>query len=130
MRLFGSLPLAIRTPNRIFISHSLPREKAMERFQLRHFETDAFPAEDMTIGGSVYEMLWGRDVREQNCSAYLKKVDSDWLITGHVSCDAGYAFPSPRHLIVDCSDLKASYALLPAGRPLTETEFRASVRLI
>ena len=49
LRLFGTLPLGLRTPNRIFISHSLPREKYVDRFELRHLETDAFPPEDLTV---------------------------------------------------------------------------------
>jgi hypothetical protein len=130
MRLFGALPLAIRTANRVFISHSLPREKHLDRFELRHLETDAFPQDDLTVGGSVYELLWGRDTRESNCAAFLKKVDSDWLVSGHVACDAGYEFPNSRQLILDCCDRPAAYALLPANRPLTAEDFKASVRMI
>src|SRR5947209_2729147 len=53
LRLFGVLPLALRTANRIFLSHSLPREKAIPKFELRHLATDTFPREDLTGGGSV-----------------------------------------------------------------------------
>jgi hypothetical protein len=130
LRLFGTLPLAIRTANRIFISHSLPREKHLQRFELRHLETDAFPAEDLTVGGSAYELLWGRDTRESNCSAFLKKVDCDWLVSGHIACETGFAFPNPRQLILDCCDAPAAYALLPADRPITADEFKASARLV
>lgn len=130
LRLFGALPLAVRTAGRVFLSHSLPREKHLDRFALRHLETDAFPPEDLTVGGSVYELLWGRDTRPATCEAFLKKVDSDWLVTGHIAQEAGYLFPSPRHLIVDCCDTPAAYALLPADRPVTAAEFQACVRMI
>ena len=130
MRLFGVLPLALRTPNRIFISHSLPREKFLARFELRHLETDVFPPEDLTVGGSVFELLWGRDTRAETCAAFLQKVESDWLVSGHIACEAGFARPSPRQIIVDCCDTPAAYALLPANRPLTADEFAASVRLL
>jgi hypothetical protein len=130
LRLFGLLPLALRTTNRIFISHSLPREKFLGRFELRHLETDAFPPEDLTTGGTVYELLWGRDTREQNCAGFLKKVDCDWLISGHIACDAGFVFPNSRQLILDCCDRPAAYALLSANRPISAEEFHASVRMI
>ena len=130
LRLFGMLPLALRTANRIFISHSLPREKYLNRFQLRHLETDAFPQEDLTTGGSVYELLWGRDTREPNCGAFLKKVDCDWLVSGHIACEAGFAFPNSRQLILDCCDRPAAYALLPANRPIAAEEFQSCVRII
>ncbi|HJZ92985.1 MAG TPA: metallophosphoesterase [Gemmataceae bacterium] len=130
LRLFGLLPLGLRTPNRVFISHSLPREKAVDRFELRHLETDSFPAEDLTLGGSVYELVWGRDTRAETCAAFLKKVDCDWLVSGHVACEGGYANPNPRQIILDCCDNPAAYALLPADRPLTAEEFTGSVRVL
>jgi Calcineurin-like phosphoesterase len=130
MRLFGLLPLALRTGNRIMLSHSLPREKALAKFELRHLETDTFPPEDLTVGGSVFELLWGRDTRAENCGAFLKKVDADWLVSGHIACEAGFARPSPRHLIVDCCGNPAAYAVLPANRPLTIDDFAVCVRVI
>jgi Calcineurin-like phosphoesterase len=130
LRLFGTLPLAIRTANRICLSHSLPRQKALDAFELRHLETDAFPPEDLTVGGSAYELLWGRDTRAETCEAFLKKVDCDWLVSGHIAAEAGYAQPTPRQLIVDCCDHPAAFVLLPADRPLTQEEFDHSVYLL
>jgi hypothetical protein len=130
MRLFGILPFALRTTNRVFISHSLPRQKALATFQLRHLETDAFPPEELTVGGTVYELLWGRDTRTETCNEFLKKVDCDWLVSGHISCDTGFIMPNPRQLILDCCDYPAAYALLPANRPLTAADFKASVRMV
>jgi hypothetical protein len=114
----------------VFFSHSLPREKHLDRFELRHLETDSFPQEDLIVGGPVYELLWGRDTRESNCLAFLKKVDSDWLVSGHVACDTGYEFPNSRQLILDCCDRPAAYALVPANRPLLTEDFKACVRMI
>jgi hypothetical protein len=130
LRLFGALPLALRTPNRVFLSHSLPRERAIPKFELRHLETDMFPPEDLSVGGSVYELLWGRDVRAETCDAFLKKVDADWLVTGHIACEAGFARPNPRQLIVDCCGSPAAFAVLPADRPLTADDFAGCVRMI
>lgn len=130
LRLLGVLPLALRTANRIFLSHSLPRERALARFELRHLETDSFPPEDLTVGGSVYELLWGRDTRPETCEAFRKKVDSDWLVSGHIACPEGFARPNPKQLILDCCDSPAAFALLPADRPITAEEFAAGVRLI
>jgi Calcineurin-like phosphoesterase len=130
LRLFGVLPLALRTGNRVFLSHSLPRAKYMDRFELRHLETDVFPPEDLGVGGTAYELLWGRDTRTETCAAFLAKVDCDWLISGHVACEAGFAFPNAQQLILDCCDHPAAYALVPADRPLSADEFRASVRMV
>jgi Calcineurin-like phosphoesterase len=130
IRLFGVLPFALRTANRIFLSHSLPREKFQARFELRHLETDVFPPEDLAVGGSVYELVWGRDTRPETCNAFLKKVEADWLVTGHIPCEGGFARPNPRQLVLDSADTPAAYALLPADRPLTPEMFEGSVRMI
>ena len=45
--------------------------------------------------------MWGRDLRPDTVSAFLARVDADWLVTGHVPCDNGFERPSPRHLILD-----------------------------
>ncbi|WP_020471337.1 metallophosphoesterase [Zavarzinella formosa] len=130
MRLFGVLPLALRTSNRIFISHSLPRPKHLDRFDLRHLETDSFPAEDLTVGGSVYELLWGRDTKADHSRAFLNKVSADWLVSGHIAFETGYSFPSEHHLIVDCCDAPAAYAHLPTVVSLTTDTFRSSLRML
>jgi hypothetical protein len=130
MRLFGVLPLALRTANRVFLSHSLPPEKFLAQFELRHLETDVFPPEDLAVGGSVYELTWGRDTRAGTCNTFLKKVDADWLVTGHIACEAGFARPNPKQLILDSADSPAAYALLPADRPMTPEMFDGSVRVI
>jgi hypothetical protein len=78
----------------------------------------------------VYELLWGRDTRAETCAAFLKKVDSDWLVSGHIACDAGYSRPNPQQMILDCCDSPAAYALFPADRPLTPEEFAGSVHLL
>lgn len=130
MRLFSVLPLALRTPNRIFISHSLPRSKFMDAFQLRLLETDAFAATDLNVGGVVYELTWGRDTRPETCAAFLQRVDCDWLVTGHIAQETGFALPNPQQLIVDCCDRPAAYTLLATQRPITQDEFINSVRMI
>lgn len=130
MRLFGVLPLALRTNNRLFISHSLPRPRFLESFDLRHLETDSFAASDLNVGGSVYELLWGRDCKAEHSRAFLNKVEADWLVSGHIAFDEGFAFPSDHHLIVDCCASPAAYAHLSLKEPLTPATFRSSLRMI
>lgn len=130
MRLFGVLPLALRTQNRIFISHSLPRARHLNQFELRHLETDSFGASDLNVGGSVYELLWGRDTKPEHSRSFLNKVDADWLVSGHIAFDEGFAFPSEHHLIVDCCSSPAAYAHLSLKEPLTVETFRSSLRMI
>lgn len=120
--LFSACPLAVRTANRVFISHSLPPASKLEAFDPAHLERDIPEEADLLPGGSVHSIVWGRDTRPENVAAFLAKVDADWLITGHISCDRGFTFPNDRQVILDALGPNAGYCLLPATRTLTQEE--------
>ena len=129
-KLFSVLPMAIRMPNRIFLSHSFPGAKSLPQFQLNRLEEETLDALDVAPGGSVFSLLWGRDTAPAHLAEFLRKVDADWLVSGHIPIEAGYIFPSERQLILDSCDMPACCALLPADEPLTLELFRASVRYL
>lgn len=129
-QLFAVLPLAIRLPNRVFLCHSIPAARHIERFDRAILETDNPPAEAWQPKGIIYALLWGRDCSPGNAEPFLKKVDAEWLVTGHIPCEAGFATPNERQIILDCCASPAAYAVLPADRPLTHDEFLGSVRMI
>ncbi len=129
-RLFEVLPLAIRSPNRVFFSHSLPTEKYRDGVSLPMLEQEMHSAEDYQPKGALYSLVWGRDCSQANVDQFLQKMDADWLVTGHIPCDHGFATPNERQIIVDSCDSPAAYALLPTDRSLTRHEFYATVRLI
>jgi hypothetical protein len=120
--LFKSLPLALRTPNRVFLSHSLPSARYMETFDARKLEVEAFEEKELVPDGMVYGLLWGRDASARTAEEFLFAVDADLLVSGHVPTDTGYAVPNQQQLIVDCSINPAAYVLFPADRPLTHDE--------
>lgn len=122
LALFGVVPLALRTPNRVFLSHSLPAATRLAAFDPAILERDTHPGDDMHYGGAVYSLLWGRDTSPENAAAFLQKVDADHLITGHIACDEGFAVPNDRQLILDCIGTPACYCLFPTDRPLTRDD--------
>lgn len=126
--LFGSLPLAARAPNGLFVSHSLPTASARATFDVRVFNRFGIAKEDAEKKGSVRSLVWGRDVSADNVTAFLEMVEARFLITGHIPCDKGYASPSPRHLILDCVADPAAFALLPTRQPMSEIDFLRSIR--
>jgi hypothetical protein len=119
--LIAAAPLAVRTANRVFVSHSLPSALRMDNFRYEDLLRDTRP-EDLDLHGPVYALVWGRDTRPENVEAFLAKVDADLLVTGHVPLDSGFAAPNHRQLIVDCLGTPAGYCLFPADRPLTHAE--------
>lgn len=120
--LFKALPLALRTPNRVFLSHSLIPGRNLETFDPQRLEYERYEDREFVPGGTVYGLLWGRDTSETTAAEFLRKVDADLLVSGHVPTDTGYIVPNPRQLIVDCSQNPAAYVLFPADRVITHDE--------
>jgi hypothetical protein len=127
LELFGAAPLAVRTPNRIFLSHSLPSARRLGSFDPAVLQQDEFTATDLKLGGSVHALVWGRDTSAATAAAFLAKVDADLLITGHIPCPEGFAVPNDRQLILDTLGTPACYCLFPADRPLTHEDLVSHV---
>ena len=127
LELFAAVPLAVRAPNRVFLSHSLPGARRLEAFDPAVLEQDTSAEQELKPGGSVYALVWGRDTAPATVEAFLRKVDADLLITGHIPCEQGFAVPNERQLILDALGTPACYCLFPADRPLTHGELVACV---
>jgi hypothetical protein len=128
--LFEAIPWAVRTPNRVFLSHSLPRATLIEEFDLEALKSDDLHPGDLIPGGQLHSLVWGRDTTVENVTAFLKKVDADWLITGHIPCEQGFATPNDRQLILDCMGAPAAYCQFPADRPVTFQDLLEGVKTL
>jgi len=130
MGLMKALPLAIRTPNRVFISHSLIPARSLVTFDPAVLQADRYDDKEYLPGGAVYGLLWGRDTSQENADEFLRKLDADLLITGHIPTETGFDAPNNKQLIVDCSGSPAAFVLFPADKPLTHAELLACVKVI
>ena len=128
--LWQALPLAIRTPNAVFLCHTVLPAKSQPLFSLRTLEQASFTDADRTAGGVVYGLLWGRDTSAPTVAAFLRKVDCDLLVTGHVPTEAGFLAPNDRQLIVDCAVSPAAFVRFPVDRPITHQELLAGVVIV
>lgn len=110
-----SCPLAVRLPGGVFVCHSLP-----ERVDARTFDTGIFnralDVADLHEHGPVFQLVWGRDYREENARAFARSVRARVLICGHEPCDEGYMVPNAHQIILDCCSTPACYMLLPIGK--------------
>jgi hypothetical protein len=122
LELFAVLSLAVRTPNRVILCHSLPSAEKLKTFDPAALEQEEYADEDLRYGGSVHSLVWGRDVRPSTAQAFLRAVDADWLITGHIPCDRGHEVPNDRQIILDSMKSPACFCLFPADRPITQAE--------
>jgi hypothetical protein len=130
LELFQVVPLALRTANRVFISHSLPAAGLLETFRLALLEQEITDPVHLEPGGAVYALVWGRDVRKETARAFLDKVDADWLISGHIPCERGYEFPNDHQLILDGVGSPAACCLFPTDHPLTQEDLAEGIRLL
>jgi len=130
LRLIAAAPLALRTANRVFLSHSLPPLSLMTAFDPASLERDEPTDADCLPGGAVHALVWGRDTRLETVTAFLQKMDADLLITGHIPCDHGFDAPNDRQLILDSLGHPAAYCLFPADRPLTHSDLLNCIGLL
>lgn len=118
--LFSSLPVAIRLPNRIFLSHSLPDAGRLESWTLEQLQQAEFHSEDYKSGGCVHAVVWGRDTSESTVKRYLELVNADLLISGHVPAEQGYETPNTLQVILDGKDEKARVLLFPTSELMSQ----------
>ena len=122
-----SCPLAVRLGNGIFISHSIPEEVDSRAFDTTIFSRDIDPGEYAERSG-IFELVWGRDYRQENADAFANAVDAKSLINGHEPCPEGFNSPNETQLILDCCADKACYVILPTDRELAQAEIVENVR--
>src|SRR4051794_18839217 len=117
--LFQALPLAVRTPNRVFLCHTIPDAQYLGDFDVEILKADAWPPEALARGGSVYAMTWGRDNAIETADRFAEMLDADLFICGHQPCDDGYRRSNDRLLILDGTDPLPVYCLFRAQTPVT-----------
>lgn len=127
LELIDAAPLALSTPNRVLLAHSLPSRTRLEHFDPAALLQDKLPAEEFQAGGSAHALLWGRDTSEANTCRFLEKMDADFLVTGHIPCEQGYAIPNSRQLILDAARVPGFACLFRADRPISHAELVAGV---
>ncbi len=128
--LFAGLPLAVRTPNRVFLCHTIPDAIELDGFDLNVLALDDWPAEAMKRHGTVYALTWGRDTDPQTIDRFAAMVDADWFVTGHQPCDDGFRQANHRQIIIDGTDPYPAYCLFPAESPVSIESLLAGVRIL
>lgn len=130
LELFAAADLALRTENRVFISHTYPSIKNLPRFELAILERDEFAAEEFKLGGAVHSIVWNRDHSQASVEAFLAKADADWIVTGHIPCEQGYAAPNNRQIILDALGTPACYCLFRTDGQLDQQELLTGVGIL
>lgn len=94
-----SQPLAVRTPNRIWLSHSLPADRYVDEFDLSIFNRP-YDLNDIERPHSVYLLTWGRRHSPETLIRLAQMFDVDIFILGHQPQDMGWALVGPNTMII------------------------------
>jgi len=84
-----SQPLAIRCNNRIWISHSLPSDRAIDKFDPKTLERQ-LKINDVVRPGSAYLLTWGRKHSQAILDKLAGMFDIDFFILGHQPQEKGW----------------------------------------
>ncbi len=128
--LFKAFPLAVRTPNRVMMVHTIPDGYWLETFDPGIFQAGAWTDHEMARGGSVYAVTWGRDNSPETLDRFAGMVGTDWLITGHQPCDDGFQVPNHRQIIIDGTDPFPTFLHFNATEEMTLEKLKAGIRVL
>jgi len=121
MPFLRSCPLGLRLPHGVFVTHSVPEGVDTGRFDETIFSRELDPAEFFGRN-SIFQLVWGRDYREENARAFAELVGAEVLINGHEPCPEGFNAPNDTQIIIDCCGQKAGYVILPVDRQWSHAE--------
>lgn len=115
--LLASLPLAVRTPNGVFISHSTPGHKAMADFDFSIFDRP-LARTPCGPGTSLYDFTWNRNYCQCCADRFARSVGAEILVTGHQASMPGVKTPTTRHIVLQSDGPLGRLMLLPLGVPV------------
>lgn len=101
-RFLLSQPLAVRCDNRIWLSHSLPSDRLVGKFDREVFDRQ-LETDDCEKPGSVYLLTWGRKHSQALLDKMAKLFDVDTFVLGHQPQKQGWC-QAGKNLIIIASD--------------------------
>jgi len=94
-----SQPLAARCDNRIWMSHSLPADRLIEKFDPEILNRQ-LKINDVVRPGSAYLMTWGRKHSQVLLDNMAKTFDTDIFILGHQPQEQGWCQAGENLIII------------------------------
>ena len=123
----GSFPLAVITPNRIWMSHSLPNAHDMADFDPTIFKRVPTP-EDLRNNRSIFNLVWGRNQTPEQLEKFGKTVGADIFITGHQPQEMGYTVEFDRLIILASDHNHGSFLPFDLSKQQTADDLVRNIR--
>ncbi len=96
-----SQPLAVRCSNRIWISHSLPSNQAVDQFDIGVFDRE-LQLTDCQKPGPAYLLTWGRRHNQDTLDKMAVRLDADLFVLGHQPQSDGWSQAGENLVILAC----------------------------
>lgn len=129
MEFIKTLPLAVQTPNRVFMAHSTPEAADMPAFSMDFFRRSPEPG-DFQSRSLPEKLIWGRDYGAKAADAWAKIVDAEAFLVGHAPCLTGFNVPNHRHIVLDSKDSFATCLLFSLEHSVSHAELREKIRFL
>ena len=97
-----SQPLAVRCDNRIWLSHSLPGDRYIDKFDHRILDRQ-LKVNDIVRPGSAYLLTWGRKHSQALLDKVAELFDVDLFVLGHQAQPKGWSKVG-KNLVIIASD--------------------------
>ncbi len=117
----SSCPLGVRLASGVFICHSVPENVDRNGYDIEIFSR-RLESRDFRPRGPVFRLVWGRDFREENATAFAQLIQTNLFIHGHEPCAEGFQVPNSKQVILDCCSDDACYVILPTQGALTQQD--------
>lgn len=116
--LIASYPLAGRTANRVFLSHSLPSPRDLPRFDASVL-TRVPTEKDLREDGSAHMLVWGRYHTAPALTTLAEVLDVDYFVCGHQPQEMGYDVLHERMLILASDHNHGVFLPIDLKKPFT-----------
>ncbi len=127
MSFIASHPLAARTPNRVFLSHSLPGGRTYADFDAGELR-QPLTRDSLNGRGTAYALVWGRYQTPQILDDLARQLDVDLFIVGHQPQEDGYAVIHDRMLILASDHSHGVFLPMDLRRKLTMNDLTRMIR--
>jgi len=94
-----SQPLAVKTESRICVSHSLPGDRFVEKFDSKVLDRE-LKINDVVRPGSAYLLTWGRRHSQELLDKMAGLLDVDVFILGHQPQEQGWSRAGENLIII------------------------------
>ncbi len=123
----GSFPIAVRTPNRVWMSHSLPNAHDMDEFDLGLFKRE-LTSHDHQSNRTLFSLVWGRRHTQEQIDALAAELDVDTFIVGHQPQEMGFTRCFGRMIILASNHNHGTFLPFDLSKPRSADDLVASIR--